>query len=111
MKSFSIGQTRLGLEISGFEFDCKTSAKNILLLCDAGGANSYRHFIFKHRLMEFAKQTGIGNFEAYYKPLSKDDTLGHALLVMRDGLSENERVLEQKVIERTEQQIFGDDKL
>ena len=32
MKSFSIGQTRLGLEISGFEFECKTSAKNILLL-------------------------------------------------------------------------------
>jgi serine phosphatase RsbU (regulator of sigma subunit)/F0F1-type ATP synthase assembly protein I len=54
---------------------------------------------------EFAKQTGIGNFEAYYKPLSKDDTLGHALLVMRDGLSENERVLEQKVIERTEQVV------
>ena len=54
---------------------------------------------------EFAKQTGKGNFEAYYKPLSKDDTLGHALLVMRDGLSENERVLEQKVIERTEQVV------
>lgn len=32
MKSFSIGQTRLGLEISGFEFECKTSVKNILLL-------------------------------------------------------------------------------
>jgi hypothetical protein len=27
---------------------------------------------------EFAKQTGKGNFEAYYKPLSKDDSLGHA---------------------------------
>ena len=54
---------------------------------------------------EFAKQTGIGNFEAYYKPLSKDDTLGHALLVMRDGLSENERVLEQKVIARTEEVV------
>ena len=54
---------------------------------------------------EFAKQTGKGNFEAYYKPLSKDDTLGHALLVMRDGLSENERVLEQKVIARTEEVV------
>ncbi|MES2567726.1 MAG: SpoIIE family protein phosphatase [Bacteroidota bacterium] len=54
---------------------------------------------------EFAKQTGKGNFEAYYKPLSKDDSLGHALLKMRDGLSENERVLEQKVIERTEQVV------
>ncbi len=54
---------------------------------------------------EFAKQTGKGNFEAYYKPLSKDDSLGHALLKMRDGLSENERVLEQKVIERTEEVV------
>ena len=54
---------------------------------------------------EFAKQTGKGNFEAYYKPLSKDDSLGHALLKMRDGLSENERVLEQKVVERTEEVV------
>ncbi|MFN8116708.1 MAG: SpoIIE family protein phosphatase [Bacteroidia bacterium] len=54
---------------------------------------------------EFAKQTGKGNFDAYYKPLSKDDSLGHALLKMRDSLSENERVLEQKVIERTEQVV------
>ena len=54
---------------------------------------------------EFAKQTGKGNFEAYYKPLSKDDSLGHALLKMRDGLSENEKVLEQKVVERTEEVV------
>lgn len=54
---------------------------------------------------EFAKQTGKGNFDAYYKPLSKDDSLGHALLKMRNDLSENERVLEQKVIERTEQVV------
>ncbi len=31
-------------------------AKNILLLCDSGGANSYRHHIFKHKLMEFVKR-------------------------------------------------------
>jgi serine phosphatase RsbU (regulator of sigma subunit)/HAMP domain-containing protein len=54
---------------------------------------------------EFANQTRIGNFDAYYKPLSKDDSLGHALLKMRDGLSENERVLEHKVVERTEQVV------
>jgi serine phosphatase RsbU (regulator of sigma subunit) len=54
---------------------------------------------------EFAKQTGTGNFEAYFKPLSDDDTLGHALLRMRDGLAENERVLEKKVIERTEEVV------
>ena len=54
---------------------------------------------------EFANQTGKGNFDAYYKPLSGDDKLGYALLSMRSSLKENERVLEQKVIARTEQVV------
>ncbi|HQQ93585.1 MAG TPA: SpoIIE family protein phosphatase [Bacteroidia bacterium] len=58
-----------------------------------------------HRTTDFAKETGAGNFNASYTPLSKDDTLGHALLMMRDDLAENERVLEQKVIERTEEVV------
>lgn len=57
------------------------------------------------RTTEFAKQTGAGNFSAYYKPLSEGDTLGQALLKMRDDLAENERVLEQKVVERTEEVV------
>ncbi len=58
-----------------------------------------------HHTTDFAKETGAGNFEAKYTPLSKDDTLGHALLKMRDDLAENERLLEQKVIERTEEVV------
>ena len=54
---------------------------------------------------EFAKETGKGNFDAFFKPLSKDDTLGHAILKMREGLAENERLLEQKVIARTEEVV------
>lgn len=54
---------------------------------------------------EFAKETGAGNFDATYTPLSKDDTLGHALIKMRDDLAENERSLEQKVIEKTEEVV------
>jgi serine phosphatase RsbU (regulator of sigma subunit)/HAMP domain-containing protein len=54
---------------------------------------------------EFARQVGSGNFESYYKPLSEHDNLGHALLKMRTDLAENERVLEQKVIERTEEVV------
>lgn len=54
---------------------------------------------------EFARQVGSGNFESYYKPLSEQDNLGHALLKMRTDLAENERVLEQKVVERTEQVV------
>jgi serine phosphatase RsbU (regulator of sigma subunit) len=58
-----------------------------------------------HHTTDFANETGAGNFTATYKPLSKDDSLGHALIKMRDGLAENERVLEQKVIERTEEVV------
>lgn len=54
---------------------------------------------------EFARQVGSGNFESYYKPLSEHDKLGHALLKMRTDLAENERVLEQKVVERTEEVV------
>lgn len=58
-----------------------------------------------HHTTDFANETGAGNFEATYTPLSKDDSLGHALLKMREGLAENERVLERKVIERTEEVV------
>lgn len=57
------------------------------------------------RTTEFAKQTGAGNFDAIFQPLSEYDTLGHALIRMRDELAENERMLEQKVIERTEEVV------
>jgi serine phosphatase RsbU (regulator of sigma subunit)/HAMP domain-containing protein len=57
------------------------------------------------RTTEFARQVGSGNFESYYRPLSEKDNLGHALLKMRTDLAENERVLEQKVIERTEEVV------
>jgi len=55
--------------------------------------------------MEFANEVGGGNFDSYYKPLSKDDTLGYALLKMRTELKENERILEAKVIERTNEVV------
>ncbi|HET6990002.1 MAG TPA: SpoIIE family protein phosphatase, partial [Bacteroidia bacterium] len=54
---------------------------------------------------EFAREVGAGNFDSYYKPLSEEDSLGHALLKMRLDLRENERVLEAKVIERTEEVV------
>src|ERR1700756_116647 len=54
---------------------------------------------------DFAKEVGSGNFDSYYKPLSDQDNLGHALLKMRTDLAENEHMLEQKVIERTEQVV------
>lgn len=54
---------------------------------------------------EFAHHVGQSNFDYEYQPLSDEDTLGHALMKMRDDLAENERILEQKVIERTEEVV------
>ncbi len=57
------------------------------------------------RTTEFAREVGAGNFTSHYQPLSDEDTLGAALLKMREDLSENERILEAKVIERTEEVV------
>jgi len=53
------------------------------------------------RTKDFAEAVGSGKFDAEYKPLSSKDTLGKALLKMRDDLAENERFLEEKVRQRT----------
>ncbi len=57
------------------------------------------------RTTEFAREVGAGNFISHYQPLSKEDTLGAALLKMREDLRENEQILEAKVISRTEQVV------
>ncbi|MAY84918.1 MAG: hypothetical protein CMP59_12375 [Flavobacteriales bacterium] len=53
------------------------------------------------RTKDFANAVGAGNFDKDYDPLSSKDSLGHALLKMRDDLAENERILEEKVRQRT----------
>ena len=53
------------------------------------------------RTKDFAQEVGSGNFDKDYKPLSSKDSLGKALLKMRDDLAENERFLEEKVRQRT----------
>jgi len=53
------------------------------------------------RTNNFAINVGAGHFDTEYEPLSEEDSLGKTLMEMRDDLAENERVLEQKVIERT----------
>lgn len=50
---------------------------------------------------DFANAVGAGHFNTPYQPLSKNDSLGKALIKMRDDLAESERELEQKVTERT----------
>jgi len=55
------------------------------------------------RTQKFSQEVGGGDFDTPYEPLSDDDALGKALLQMRTSLAENERELEGKVTERTEE--------
>ena len=82
------------------------NANNILLLCDAGGANSYRHYIFKHRLMEFTKQTGLSVIVCHYPPYcSKWNPIEHRLFSQvhkaMEGVVFSDYITVQKLIEQT----------
>ncbi|MGB0862422.1 MAG: ISAzo13 family transposase [Saprospiraceae bacterium] len=56
--------------------DCKT----ILILCDAGGANSYRHHVFKKEMLELAKLIGRDIIICHYPPYaSKWNPIEHRL--------------------------------
>ena len=55
------------------------------------------------RTQKFSQEVGGGDFGTPYEPLSDEDALGKALLQMRSSLEENERELEGKVKQRTEE--------
>lgn len=81
-------------------------AKNILLLCDAGGANSYRHYIFKHKLMEFATEIGLSVIVCHYPPYcSKWNPIEHRLFSQvhraMQGVVLSDYQTVQKLIEQT----------
>ena len=59
----------------------------------------------------FAREVGQSKFDSLYEPLSDEDELGHALLVMRDELRETEENLERKVKERTEEVVKQRDEI
>lgn len=81
-------------------------AKNILLLCDSGGANSYRHHIFKYKLMEFAQQTGLSVIVCHYPPYcSKWNPIEHRLFShlhkAMEGVVFTDYQTVQKLVEQT----------
>jgi hypothetical protein len=56
------------------------NARNLLLLCDAGGGNSYRHHAFKKELQAFAREIGLSILVAHYPPYaSKWNPIEHRL--------------------------------
>ncbi len=55
-------------------------ASSILVLCDAGGSNSYRHHIFKSDLQQLADEIGVEIRIAHYPPYtSKWNPIEHRL--------------------------------
>lgn len=55
-------------------------AQSILVLCDAGGANSYRHHAFKKQLLALSEQIGIDFIVCHYPPYaSKHNPIEHRL--------------------------------
>jgi hypothetical protein len=56
------------------------NASAILILCDSGGSNSSRHFIFKEDLQKLADEIGIAIRVAHYPPYtSKYNPIEHRL--------------------------------
>jgi hypothetical protein len=55
-------------------------ATSILILCDSGGGNSYRHHAFKKQLLLLAEKTGIDFIICHYPPYtSKWNPIEHRL--------------------------------
>lgn len=57
------------------------------------------------RTTEFADEVGKGQFEYPYRPLSEQDKLGEALVLMAKKLGQNERELERQVQQRTKEVV------
>jgi hypothetical protein len=55
-------------------------AQNILIFCDAGGGNGYRHYIFKQQMLELAQLIGKKLIICHYPPYaSKWNPIEHRL--------------------------------
>lgn len=63
------------------------------------------------RTTDFSHAVAAGNFDAEFQPMSEEDVLGQALLKMRDELGQRERLLELKVMERTEEVVRQKDEV
>jgi len=57
-----------------------SGATSILMLCDAGGSNSYRHYVFKENLQKLADEIGVEIRVAHYPSYaSKWNPIEHRL--------------------------------
>lgn len=92
--NLNIGYVQIGTSHDTGEFACDSirywwehygsiqypEANSILLLCDGGGSNSSRHYLFKQDLQELVNKLGIEIRIAHYPPYaSKYNPIEHRL--------------------------------
>jgi hypothetical protein len=90
----NIGYVQIGISHDTGEFACDSvrywwntyghqlypDATKVLLLCDGGGSNSSRHYIFKQELQSLVNELGIEIRLAHYPPYtSKYNPIEHRL--------------------------------
>jgi len=63
------------------------------------------------RTTEFSNNVGEGHYDTDFEPLSDEDTLGHALLLMREELKKRDEEYQRQVNERTREISEQKDKI
>jgi len=63
------------------------------------------------RTTEFSNNVKLGNYDTEFEPLSEEDTLGHALLLMRTELKKRDEDYQSQVNERTREISEQKDKI
>ncbi|MGL4364665.1 MAG: ISAzo13 family transposase [Bacteroidales bacterium] len=81
-------------------------AKNILILCDAGGGNGYRHHAFKKKMLELARLIGKDLIICHYPPYaSKWNPIEHRLFAYvhkaMEGVVFSNYLIVKELIEKT----------
>ena len=81
-------------------------AKSILFLCDGGGSNGYRHFVFKEALQKLSNEIGIKIRVAHYPSYcSKYNPIEHRMFphvtralsgVLLDSLDTMKKLIEER---------------
>lgn len=74
------------------------NATHILVLCDSGGANGYRHHRFKVLLQKLAKKIGIRILVAHYPPYCSNRVAGRYNPIERKLFSHLHRTIQNTIL-------------
>jgi len=113
----NVGYIQLGTSHDVSEFACDSfrhwwytygrllypDAASILVLCDGGGSNGARHYIFKEDLQKLADDIGVGIRIAHYPPYcSKYNPIEHRLIPPRHPSLSRSHFHQHRICQRTD---------